>query len=252
MPDLRRHPLAAALAAAALVQALLLLLVRAPATGNTPSRSSESARTDKGRSDSARRDTAELLNLSRRVAPAAQTPLGLNNLLSLPLPPPPPPPAELGMPVAPSPQPSVARATAPAPRPPASGSTVAAPPPVPRLPSQPGPALELARAVAEGAASALPNDGATQAMAAVQRRQWWLDPAQQRQLQRAWEQAESAPAPEAWGEMPSGLQVRRLAAGRLGSLAGGDARGRSLVSRQQLTLLWIDGQELWLLRLPLA
>lgn len=243
MSDLRRHPLTAALAAAALVQALLLLLVRAPATGRPPVRTGESARSD----------TAELLNLSRRVAPAAQTPLGLNNLLSLPLPPPPPPPpAELGMPVPPSPQPSGARPTAPAPRPPASSSTGVAPPPVPGLPSQPGPALELARAVAEGAASALPNDGATQAMAAVQRRQWWLDPAQQRQLQRAWEQAESAPAPEAWGELPSGLQVRRLAPGRLGSLAGGDARGRSLVSRQQLTLLWIDGEELWLLRLPLA
>ena len=242
MTDLRRHPLTAALAAAALVQALLLLLVRAPATGPTPVRTGESARSD----------TAELLNLSRRVAPAAQTPLGLNNLLSLPLPPPPPPPAELGMPVPPSPQPAGARPTAPAPRPPASASTAVAPPPVPGLPSQPGPALELARAVAEGAASALPNDGATQAMAAVQRRQWWLDPAQQRQLQRAWEQAENTPAPEAWGELPSGLQVRRLTAGRLGSLAGGDARGRSLVSRQQLTLLWIDGQELWLLRLPLA
>jgi hypothetical protein len=96
------------------------------------------------------------------------------------------------------------------------------------------------------------NDGATQAMAAVQRRQWWLDPAQQRLLQRAWDQAEANPAPESWGELPSGLQVRRLDPARLAGLAGGDARGRSLVSRQQLTLLWSEGQELWLLRLPLG
>jgi len=125
-------------------------------------------------------------------------------------------------------------------------------PPAAGLPRQPGAALELARAIAEGAASALPNDGVTQAMAAQQRRQLWLDPAQQRQLERNWDQADvSSPLAE-WGELPDGTQVRRTSRSSLGALADGDARARSLVSRLHITLLWPQGSQLWLLRLPLA
>lgn len=248
VPDLRHHPLAVPLAAAALCQGLVLLLVRPPLPAAPPA---------VARSVPGSNDTAELLSLSRRVAAPARPALGLNNLLSLPLPPPPPPPSELGLPPAPpattpAPQRATRPAVAPPCRPAPGGPAAAAASPPANLPSAPAAVLELAQAVALGAPGAIANDGATQAMAAVQRRQWWLDPAQQRLLQRAWEQGESATAPEGWGELPSGLQLRRVPASKLGGLAGGDARGRSLVSRQHLTLLWSEGPDLWLLRLPLG
>ena len=250
MPDLRRHPLVAPLAAAALCQGLVLLLVRPPLP--TPAATTAGA-APRGN------DTAELLSLSRRVAAPTRPALGLNNLLSLPLPPPPPPPSELGLPPAPPAATAASGPQRPNRVPPAPlcrsaqpGPVAATAPPPANLPSSPAAVLELARAVAEGAPRAIANDGATQAMAAVQRRQWWLDPAQQRLLQRAWDQAETTPTPESWGELPTGLQVRRVSAARLGGLAGGDVRGRSLVSRQHLTLLWSEGEELWLLRLPLG
>ncbi len=232
-----------------------------------------------------RDDTPELLRLSEQLQ--AQPGEGFSITQPITLPPPPPPPPDLrsattgrAKPRSTSPRAQLGKARPPGvPRaatttaaakvrqpavrrqppgrpqsapPPASTSAGAAPSGPAGLPRLPGPALELALAIAEGAASSLPNDGVTQAMAAQQRRQLWLDPAQQRLLQRAWERAASEQPPADWGDLPEGTQVRRAGLGSLGPLAAGDVRARSLVSRQQITLLWPQGSQLWLLRLPLA
>jgi hypothetical protein len=271
-PRLRRlhHPLLPALAAAVLSQALLVNLLRPLLPARPQVAATEPAD-----------DTPELLRLGTRLHPQFGGGPSLGQPITLPLPPPPPPPPDLRESAAAQPAPSTVAppASVPAPKParsvpattavrpatrpspsgasagrpataagPASepGSTGASP----SLPKQPGAALELARAIAEGAAS-VPNDGATQAMAAQQRRQIWLDPAQQRQLQRVWERGEASDPPGDWGPLPDGTQVRKVGRTGLGSLADGEARARSLVSRQHITVLWPQGQQLWLLRLPL-
>jgi hypothetical protein len=117
------------------------------------------------------------------------------------------------------------------------------------LPAQPAQALELAKAIAAGRQT-LPAEGASPAQVALQRRQWWLSAQDSDQLQRAWDQAEVAEAPDPWGALPAGVQLRRVERQALGPLAAGDARGRSLLSREQITLLWGSGAQLWLLRLP--
>ncbi|MFN4867086.1 MAG: hypothetical protein ACK5GZ_12315, partial [Cyanobium sp.] len=119
------------------------------------------------------------------------------------------------------------------------------------LPAQPAQALELAKAIAAGRQT-LPAEGASPAQVALQRRQWWLSAQDSDQLQRAWDQAEVAEAPDAWGALPAGVQLRRVERQALGPLAAGDARGRSLLSREQITLLWGSGAQLWLLRLPMS
>lgn len=252
-----RHPLTLALALALLSQALMLALLRVPAPAGN---GDDSRRT--GASDAeAAAATVELLHRSGRLERAAAAAAPSGNLLSLPLPPP-PPPADL--------MPGTAAADSASGRP-AGGSS--GPPPGSRqnaaataepsqraglgadLPGQPAAALELARAVAGGAGTALAPDGATEALLAVQRRQWWMDPALLQQLQRTWMQARRAAAPAGWRDLPLGLELRRLPlrqASALVALIGGDAHGRSLVARQQVTLLWRQGDSLWLLRQPLG
>lgn len=276
------HPLLPALAAAVLSQGLLVALVRPLLPPG-----SDRARSTPVDDTPELLRLGDRLNPLTGGGPSLGQPL----TLPLP-PPPPPPPDLLGSPAAQpaatrmapgttgsSPVPTRVRSTAPSAPPapvrstdtakgsPSRGSTTirakpaeatAAPateaqsPAAAGLPRQPGAALELARAIAEGAASALPNDGVTQAMAAQQRRQLWLDPGQQRQLQRTWEQADVSAPPADWGDLPDGTQVRRTSRVSLGSLADGDVRARSLVSRLHITLLWPQGSQLWLLRLPLA
>lgn len=269
MPDLLRHPLLPALGAALLCQAVLIAQLR-------PSPSSGTARsTASGEANQPADDTPELLRLSRNLLQGPATPnAGLSQLLALPLPPPPelsqtPPPAPqpqpkpkpkpqvTGVPV-PRPAPSTApqppsgsprpRSAQPSPRPGAAKPAAAAPLPG-DLPAQPGQALDLAKAIAAGR-QALPAEGASPAQVALQRRQWWLSAEDADQLQRAWDGAEVAEAPDAWSALPAGVQLRRAERQALGSLADGDPRGRSLLSREQITLLWGSGAQLWLLRLP--
>ena len=64
--------------------------------------------------------------------------------------------------------------------------------------------------MAGGAGSGLAPDGVTEALPAVQRRQWWMDPALLQQLQRTWTQARRAAAPAGWRDLPLGLELRRL------------------------------------------
>lgn len=253
-----RHPVLPALGAALLCQAALIGLQR-------PSQGSASPGQHSARQAPAADDTPELLRLSRSLLQSAATPNPeLSQLLTLPLPPPPqlssgPPPV--------SPQASGAVASCPAQttpgRPPgpaqaARASTAQAAAPVAaapagsgELPSQPGQALELAKAIAAGK-QALPSEGASPAQVALQRRQWWLTAQEAGQLQRAWDQADAEQAPEDWTPLPAGAQLRRVERQSLGALASGDPRGRSLLNREQITLLWGSGPQLWLLRLPLA
>lgn len=263
MPTLHRHPLLPALAAALLSQAVLIGLLR-------PSPSPGAARpTASGPANQPADDTPELLRLSRNLLQSSTTPNpAINQLLTLPLPPPPqlaptpaPPPARSQpapcpakdqAPPAPraspaTPQPSVQDAAA---RPAGSPRADPAAPPTADLPGQPGQALDLARAIALGLQS-LPAQGASPAQVALQRRQWWLSGQDSAMLQRAWEQAEAAEAPESWNALPAGVQLRRLERQALGPLAGGEPSGRTLVDREQITLLWGAGARLWLLRLSL-
>jgi hypothetical protein len=120
---------------------------------------------------------------------------------------------------------------------------------LPSLPSLPGAALDLAQAVA-GGKQALPAEGASQAQVAIQRRQWWLTAQESLQLAQAWDQGKEDAAPDDWPPLPAGTQVRRVTRQSLGALAAGDPRGRSLVNREQISLLWGSGPELWLLRFP--
>jgi hypothetical protein len=258
MPDLRRHPLLPALAAALLCQAALLALLRpSPSGSGQPRQTSQPAD-----------DTPELLRLSRGLLQAAAAPRpGLSQLLTLPLPPPPQLAASPPAPAGPAP----VQASAARPRPPQAPASAAAPaaakpaaapaaaaaaaqvavPPAGQLPSQPGQALAGAKAIASGP-QALPAEGASPTQVALQRRQWWLSPQEANQLQQAWEQAEAAEAPDDWQTLPPAVQLRQVERRNLGSLAAGDPRGRSLVSREQITLIWGSGTQLWLLRLPFS
>lgn len=247
-----RHPLLPAVVAALCSQGLLLL----PLLQHLPHRPTpdQAAAVD---------DTPELLRLGRRLTPAMTAAVNLGQPISLPLPPPPPP--SLGSPTLGSPpgrqpqqppapirrRPSrtdpVARPAATRPSPPISPAAAVA-----NLPATPAAALELARTLAEAARTSIPGEGISPAMAALQRRQWWLDPAQARQLQRAWEEADASPQPPEWSDLPDGVQLKRVDRGTLGQLGSGDARGRSLVTRQHLTLIWDQGPQLWLLKLPLG
>jgi hypothetical protein len=119
------------------------------------------------------------------------------------------------------------------------------------VPDQPGQALDLAKAIA-GGHQALSAEGASPAQVALQRRQWWLSPRDAGLLQRAWDLAEPAEAPSDWNTLPAGTQLRRVPAQALGALTSGDPRGRSLVNREQITLLWGSGTQLWMLRLTLS
>jgi len=248
MANLRHHRLLPALGAALLCQAGLLGLLR-PSTsraGRTLPAGDESRPVD---------DTPELMRLSRSMLLNRSTVNpALAQLLSLPLPPPP----ELTKP--PQPQPTSAKAPCPAKptpptptpsTPPAAKARTAQAPAAGELPSQPGLALDLARAIAGGNQS-LPAEGASPAQVALQRRQWWLTDQESSHLQQAWDQAATAAPPDAWNTLPAGAQLRRVDRESLGALAAGDPRGRSLVSRDQITLLWASGPDLWLLRLPLA
>jgi hypothetical protein len=261
MPNLYRHRLLPALGAALLSQAVLIALLRPSTSTGRPAPS--------GQPNKPADDTPELLRLSRNLlqgsASATLTP-GLSQLLALPLP---PPPELAATPPPPKPQPGSAPVPCPptskAPQPTSSSSRPSAAQPSPQpsapkpaasplpgdLPAQPAQALELAKAIAAGRQT-LPAEGASPAQVTLQRRQWWLSAQDSDQLQRAWDQAEVAEAPAAWGALPAGVQLRRVERQALGPLAAGDARGRSLLSREQITLLWGSGAQLWLLRQPVS
>lgn len=256
-----QHRLAAPLLAALAGQGLLLAVLRPanlapwPGGGQRSNRDSASGPGNHSRSAGQPQSaaTAELLQLSRQLERTIPGAGPGNSLLSLPLPPPPPPAALMPAPATGSGSGSGS----------ARGSHGSRPPEQParptsskagELPRQPAAGLELAQAVARGAGSALGNDGATEALMAVQRRQWWMDPPLLLELQRHWSRGRQATAPATWRDLPQALEMRRLPLAQAGGLQrriGDDLHGCSLVSRQQITLLWRQGDSLWLLRLPL-
>jgi hypothetical protein len=267
MVHLYRHPLLPALGAALVCQAGLVAMLRSAASnaGGTAAAAQPTTPGD---------DAPELMRLSRNLLQSSPSPNpGLGQLLSLPLPPPPTltaPPATQTAKVpatgptahkptkAASSQRAAERKAAQAPtaqsispRTPVPPKPAAAPTLPGVVPDQPGQALDLAKAIA-GGHQALSAEGASPAQVALQRRQWWLSPRDAGLLQRAWDLAEPAEAPSDWNTLPAGTQLRRVPAQALGALTSGDPRGRSLVNREQITLLWGSGTQLWMLRLTLS
>ncbi len=184
-------------------------------------------------------DTPLLLRWSR-PAPAANPAAALNTiplqgLLALP----PPPPASLGNGAVPP-----EAAGLPAVRRPSEPPSVEPS----RLPRQPGEAFLLARQVASGGPSAEASD----ALVAVQRRQWWLYPGQESGLLALWAAGNEQPLPAALGPLPLGVQVRSLAAAAAEPLALSELHGRSIRHGNELWLLWRQGPSLWILRGALA
>lgn len=112
------------------------------------------------------------------------------------------------------------------------------------LPRQPGEAFRLARQVAQ----APRPQQASATVVAVQRRQWWLLPGQDKALQDLWEGGLEQAPPPALGPMPDGVAVRRVAASAAAPLALAALHGRSLLDVDQLWLLWRQGANLWILR----
>ena len=176
-------------------------------------------------------DTPELLRLSRAAAPVEAARLAAVPLGALP----PPPPSLL--PQGEGPAPAVAAPTAgvPAPALPARLADAAA-------------ALRTLQLRAPGPLLAAPE---RDQLAALQRRQWWLSVAQESLAQQLWQKGSPVTdLPNTLGPLPEGGELRRLAAGPLAGLGSGDWHGHSLLSRQGALLIWRQGGDQWLLRLP--
>ena len=214
-----------ALFAAGLCQAWLLLALVPP--GSDGRRPRRIAGPD---------DTPSLLRWSRQPAPqgaAAGLPvIPLQGLSALP----PPPPSTLPT----GPEPS---------RPLPPRQRGGAPSQADALPAQPGVAFALARQVAR---AEWPQDPPTQFLVAVQRRQWWLLPAQMRALEAVWVGGVEKAWSPTLGPEPQGVTVRQVPVTAAAALPLGDLHGRSLRNGDELWLLWRQGSRLWILRGPLA
>lgn len=179
-------------------------------------------------------DTPTLLRWSRTpaAAPAASLPtIPLQGLAALPLPPPSSLPNE-AFASAPTALPTVAPAARP-------GEAEGA-----GLPGKPGDAFRLARQVAQ---APRPKQ-ASAALVAVQRRQWWLFPGQDKTLQALWEGGQEQASPAVLGPVPEGVAVRQVAVSAAAPLAFEGLHGRSLLDGDELWLLWRQGANLWILR----
>ena len=220
-PRLRRW--APALLAALLCQLVLVLAL--PPVGPESRRGRRAVFAD---------DTPTLLRWSRpsSSAPTASLPtIPLQGLAALP----PPPPSSLpngAFASAPTALPTVAPAARP-------GEAEGA-----GLPGKPGDAFRLARQVAQ---APRPKQ-ASAAVVAVQRRQWWLLPGQDKTLQALWEGGQEQAPPAALGPVPEGVAVRQVAVSATAPLALAALHGRSLLDGDQLWLLWRQGANLWILR----
>lgn len=176
-------------------------------------------------------DTPELLRLSRATAgadPARLTAVPLGAL-------PPPPPSLLPKGGQPAPAAAAPIGGVPAPALPARLADAAA-------------ALQSLQLKPPGQLVAAPE---LNQLAALQRRQWWLTPAQEPLAQQLWQKAEAqASVPQALGPLPEVGELKQLSPGALALLGSGDWHGQSLLSRQGVMLIWRQAGGLWLLRLP--
>jgi hypothetical protein len=181
-------------------------------------------------------DTPTLLRWSRlapRQAEAAALPtIPLQGLSALP----PPPPSSL---------PTESEAKSPGPL--RQGGRAPSQPD--GLPAQPGVAFALVRQVALGE---WPQEPPIPALVAVQRRQWWLLPAQTRALEALWTGGVEKPWPQNLGAVPKDVSVRQVPVTAAASLSLAELHGCSLRSGDDLWLLWQQGSRLWILRGPVA
>lgn len=192
---------------------------------------------------------------------------------SLPLPPPPPPPLEAGQatprrsaaPVAPAPRnaagsagrgglawgvPLAASAGLPA-------SAAAALELVAQLQTKPGAAVPAAAASTAAASDAaatpterLAKDGGQKAAGvALARRHLRLDANADRPYRLLWDTgAPASNRPESLGDLPEGVEVRRLPLAAAQAMGLSQPHGVSVQSPTGLLLLWVQGDHLWLIR----
>ena len=112
------------------------------------------------------------------------------------------------------------------------------------LPRQPSEAFRLARQVATGGR---PREAGA-ALVALQRRQWWLLPGQERALQALWDRGQEQELPASLGSLPEEISLRLSSPSAAAPLALAELHGRSLIDGDQLWLFWQQGESLWLLR----
>ena len=112
------------------------------------------------------------------------------------------------------------------------------------LPRQPSEAFRLARQVATGGR---PREAGA-ALVALQRRQWWLLPGQERALQALWDRGQEQELPASLGSLPEEISLRLSSPSAAAPLAFAELHGRSLIDGDQLWLFWQQGESLWLLR----
>lgn len=226
-PLLRRW--APALLAALLCQVLLLLALPQPGTGGRRARRAVLAE-----------DTATLLRWSR-TAPglgttSALATIPLQGLAALPPPPPSTLPAGAFAGDSQSEQ-SLRKPVAATSGPPTTGNSGG-------LPRQPSEAFRLAKQVAM--AGRTREAGA--ALVALQRRQWWLLPGQERALLALWDRAKEQELPASLGNLPEDISLRLSSSSAAAPLAFAELHGRSLIDGDRLWLFWQQGESLWLLR----
>ena len=112
------------------------------------------------------------------------------------------------------------------------------------LPRQPSEAFRLARQVATGGR---PREAGA-ALVALQRRQWWLLPGQERALLALWDRGKDQELPASLGSLPEEISLRLSSPSAAAPLALAELHGRSLIDGDQLWLFWQQGESLWLLR----
>ena len=112
------------------------------------------------------------------------------------------------------------------------------------LPRQPSEAFRLARQVATGGR---PREAGA-ALVALQRRQWWLLPGQERALLALWDGGKEQELPASLGTLPEDISLRLSSPSAAAPLALAELHGRSLIDGYRLWLFWQQGESLFLLR----
>lgn len=217
-------------------------------------------------------DTPELLRFSRRASSVSGPLTGQGqapNLSLVPLPldstlPPPPPDLAFtgrGL-MLPGGKPASGRARVALPHSPSGSSEPSAPPPlrlgelVPAdraslegLPSDPLLAFKLAAVLVASAGGAADSPGPDQAAEAIARRHLKLTAGGEKPFLLLWKQGRPlAPRPAALTDLPEGVEVRSLPLAALRRQGLSQPHGLSISYGTTLLLLWVDGDELWLIQ----
>ena len=188
----------------------------------------------------AEEDTATLLRWSRTApgwgAGSALATIPLHGLAGLPPPPPSSLPAGAFAGDSQTEQ-SLRKPVAAASGPPATSNSAG-------MPRQPSEAFRLARQVAM---AGRPREAGA-ALVALQRRQWWLLPGQERALLALWDGGKEQELPASLGTLPEDISLRLSSPSAAAPLALAELHGRSLIDGYRLWLFWQQGESLFLLR----